>query len=184
MSTTTAQPPSPDEGPSLTEDDIYHILRNPRRRETLRHLGSTGGPATVRDLSEIVAAQETGEEPPPRDVREAVYISLHQNHLPTLAEHDIVEYDRDRKEVVPDDGARTVGRYLMAASGIGLTWDEFYRLLGICGLLVVGIAGTGIGGLSVLSPVLWMVLFLAVYAVSTAAQLLRYRGLLFGARSE
>jgi hypothetical protein len=116
--------------------------------------------------------------PPPRDVREAVYISLHQNHLPTLAEHDVVRYDRDRKGVASHDGAPHVGRHLAAISGTGVTWDEYYRLLGIVALGLVAWAGSGLPVLSAVSPLVLASTFLVLFALSTIYQLLRYRGLL------
>jgi hypothetical protein len=164
--------------PTLSDDDLHHILRNSRRRAALHYLGTSWGPTTVRDLSEVVAARETGERPPPRDVREAVYISLHQNHLPTLAEHDIVEYDRDRKEVVPRKGAAAVGRHLAAISGTGVTWDEYYRLLGILALTLVACSAAGLPLVSAVPVAGWAVGFLATFALSTVYQLVRYRGLL------
>lgn len=165
--------------PTLSDDELHHILRNPRRRATLRHLGRNWGSTTVRDLSEVVAARETGQTPPPRDVRESVYISLHQNHLPTLAEHDIVTYDRDRKEVVPNEGATHVARHLAAVSG-GVTWDEYYRLLGIVALTLIIWSAVGLPVVSAVSAVLWASTFLVLFALSATYQLLRYRGLLLG----
>jgi len=178
MSTNTESRLSLRGRPTLSDDDLHHTLRNPRRRATLHHLGTSWGPTTVRALSEVVAARETGETPPPRDVREAVYISLHQTHLPTLAEHDVVEYDRDRKEVVPCSGAPHVGRHLAAISGTGITWEEYYRLLGTLALVLVTLSAGGFPVVSAVPALAWANGFLVLFALSTIYQLLHYRGLL------
>ncbi len=53
----------------------------------------------LSDLAEEIAAAETGERPPPRNKRQSVYVTLHQTHLPKLADHGVVDYDSERKTV-------------------------------------------------------------------------------------
>jgi hypothetical protein len=79
----------------LDEGDIHDVLRNERRRHTLELLRDNGETSSVRDLSEEVAALETGESPPPRNIRQSVYVSLHQTHLPKLDDLGIAVYDAD-----------------------------------------------------------------------------------------
>jgi hypothetical protein len=62
----------------------------------------------VRDLSEAVATLETAEDPPPRNKRQSVYVSLHQTHLPKLHELGIVTYDADSKAVTLSESAHEV----------------------------------------------------------------------------
>jgi len=91
----------------------------------------------VRELSERVASAESGTSPAPRNVRESVYNSLHQTHLPRLDELGVVEYDDDRKIVTARDGARHISLYMEVETPIGLSWAEYYRSLGVVGLFVV-----------------------------------------------
>lgn len=141
---------------ALEEGEIHDILRNGRRRLTIEILRENGGVATVRDLSEWIATKETGEEPPPRDKRQSVYVSLHQTHLPKLDTLGIVSYDPEEKEVVLEDRVQEVEVYMEVIPQYGLSWAEFYFGFALLGLLTVvavlvrvpGISGVGITAVS------------------------------------
>lgn len=160
----------------LAECDVHQILSNPRRRETLARLKSGSGVITVSDLAEAVATAETGQEPAPRNVRESVYSSLHQTHLPMLHDLGIVCYDRERHEVELLAGARHVTTYMDVVTSYGVTWGEFYRAVGVVGLLTVVAADAGIPGVALVDPLLWGSAFLAVFALSACSQLWSNRG--------
>jgi predicted transcriptional regulator len=146
----------------LAASDIHDVLRNDRRRLVLERLRSGDGTSTVSELAEHIGGVESGESPPPRNVRQSVYVSLHQTHLPKLDELGIVEYDSDAKTVSLADNAADVGVYMEVVPEYGISWAEYYLGVGLLGLLsivgaVVGvpvlraIGPTGIGlGLSVL----------------------------------
>lgn len=94
-------------GDGYSRDTIHHILRNRRRRAVLFYLKYHDSPVEMRELTEEIASWECGV---PVDQltsaqRERVYVSLHQTHLPTLAEHDIIEYDKDRQKIYRSEGA-------------------------------------------------------------------------------
>ena len=91
---------------SYSADTIHHILRNKRRRAVLFYLIYNDDEATVRELSNEIAAWELGKsvEKLSAAERERVYISLHQTHLKTLDSEGIVEYNEDRKIVHKDSG--------------------------------------------------------------------------------
>jgi predicted transcriptional regulator len=142
---------------SLDEGEIHEVLRNHRRRLALEALRESGGSSTVRELSETVAARETGEEPPPRNKRQSVYVSLHQTHLPKLDELGIVAYDGDSKEVTLQQRIEEVEVYMEVVPEYGLSWGEAYfglSLLGLLGALAVvmevpGIAAVGLPRLAI-----------------------------------
>ncbi len=88
------------EDPSI--DTRFRLLSNRRRRAVLVRLQvTTDGITTLGALATHIAACET--EIAPQAVssgqRKCVYVSLHQNHLPTLAAHDVIAYDRARGTV-------------------------------------------------------------------------------------
>jgi len=118
---------------TLETGQIHDILRNDRRRLAIKCLRERGDSMSVRDLSEQVAARETGESPAPRDKRRSVYVSLHQTHLPKLDDLGIVEYDTDAKEVTLRDRAAEVTTYMEVVPRYGITWAEYYLVLGILG---------------------------------------------------
>jgi len=133
---------------SMTEDEldagqIHDILRNDRRRLAIRCLRESGGSMSVRDLSEEVATRETGESPAPRDKRRSVYVSLHQTHLPKLDDLGIMTYDTATKEVELRGRAAEITTYMEVVPRYGITWAEYYLVLGILGFGTVLAASLG-----------------------------------------
>lgn len=76
---------------------------------TLRYLVDAGQ-TDLGEIADQVAAWEhdTTIDELPAKQRKRVYISLYQSHLPTLAEHGVVEYDQDSNRVTP---TRTLSRF-------------------------------------------------------------------------
>ncbi|MFC6989123.1 hypothetical protein ACFQJD_11150 [Haloplanus sp. GCM10025708] len=104
--------PTAESDATLAEGEIHDVLRNDRRRLVLERLRNRGGSETVAELAEFVAAVEAGTSPPPRNVRQSVYVSLHQTHLPKLDELGIVTYDPNEKTVSLAAGAERVAPYM------------------------------------------------------------------------
>jgi hypothetical protein len=155
----------------MTECQIHGLLANERRRAVIERLDASPGTVTVRDLSTAIAETETGQSPPPARVRESVYTSLHQTHLPKLHELGVVEYDRERSLVHVRPAVRVVGRHMDVLNGLGITWGEYYRGLGVFGLVLVIGSLTGLPVVGALDPLLWASGTLATFAVSGAIQL-------------
>lgn len=122
---------------SIAEEEIHDILRNTRRRAVLKYLRRTVGSVSLRELSVAIAEHESGESPPPTNLRESVYNSLHQTHLPKLDREGVVVYDRDRKTVGLEDPAREVDLYMEILSPYGVTWATFYRSFAIVSMLAL-----------------------------------------------
>jgi len=136
----------------------------------LEQLGDADAPVTARELSEAIAAREAGSDPPPRDVRRSVYISLQQTHLPKLDDLDVVDYDDATREVRPGDNAAEVGVYMEVVPRYGLSFAEFHAGLGALGALLVVAAAVGVPALSAVSPAAWAV---AAFAAITGSGLYR-----------
>ncbi|WP_445972122.1 DUF7344 domain-containing protein [Halorubrum miltondacostae] len=159
----------------LPEVEVYQVLSNSRRREALTELWGQTEPMSLRELSETIAAAEAGYHPAPRPLRKSVTNTLHQTHLPKMHELGLVEYDSDRKVVSACPEARQVRRYMDVTTGLGVTWGEYYRALGILGLFFTVTAHAlppEIGGISPLVPA---TLFLCLFALSTIYQLFAAR---------
>lgn len=152
-----------DESTAIDEGDVHDVLRNVRRRELISFLGRRDGYATIQDLSEHIARLESGENPPPRNVRQSVYVSLHQTHLPKLEALGIVEYDTDSKDVTLTNRASQIEEYIGSPNGDD-RWPELYVGLGALGaLLAIGATVVDIdGGLATL-PVFIVIILLASY---------------------
>lgn len=156
--------------PELVASEIHDVLRNERRRMVLEQLGKAGDAVSARELSEMIAAREADSDPPPRNVRQSVYISLQQTHLPKLADLDIVDYDDATKEVRPGENASDVGVYMEVVPKYGLSNSEFYAALGALGALLVVATQVGVPGLSGVPPAVWALVVFAAILVSAAYQ--------------
>ena len=154
----------------IPETEIHDLLRNERRRQVIKHLQDSIGKTTLRDLSEAIAEHETGESPPPKNIRNSVYNSLHQTHLPKLDQRGIVEYESDRKTIRLTDEARSVRVYMEVVTPYGITWSEYYSALGTLSLFVVLAALIEIPVVSAVDPILWVTVFLAVFGLSLGYQ--------------
>jgi hypothetical protein len=159
-----------EEGGELAAGEIHDVLRNDRRRMVLELLGDADEPVTSRELSEAIAARETDSDPPPRNVRQSVYISLQQTHLPKLDGLGIVDYDESTKEVTPATNAPTVGVYMEVVPKYGLAYSEFYAALGVLGVLLVVAARIGVPVFTALSASTWAAVVFCVVVASAAYQ--------------
>jgi len=167
----------------LGEEEIHDVLSNERRKRTLELLKEETGSVELRTLAEWIAEAESGESPPPKNVRQSVYNSLHQTHLPKLDDHGIVDYQTDRKIISLRPKARRVDLYMEVLTPYGITWSTYYRTLAV--LALSAIIADRMDAL--LFPGEYTMLiasaFLLVIAVSTAYQLwsnnwIQVRGLL------
>jgi hypothetical protein len=161
---------------AFDENEVYDILRNERRRGVLRELAANGLASTIGRLADEIAAQEAGEAPPPTDVRQSVYVSLHQTHLPKLDNLGVVRYDRDDRtvELLPpgqevvdhlkrdsDDDGRLVA---VAAAALALA---------VVGLLLALGSLAGVPLLVSVAGVVWATVALVGVAVVSLVALLR-----------
>ncbi|GAB6862065.1 hypothetical protein JCM17092_21540 [Haloplanus litoreus] len=162
-------------GRPMTECQIHQLLANERRRAVIERLDASTGTVTVRELSTWVAETEADQSPPPVRVRDSVYTSLHQTHLPKLHDAGVVEYDRERSLVHLRPAVRQVDRHMDVVNGLGVTWGGYYRSLGVFGLLLVVGALAGLPVVERLDPLLWASGTLVVFAVSGALQLWDHR---------
>ena len=162
---------TPDRKPDLEEVEIHKVLSNERRQLTLKILGEAGGEMSARELSERIAEIETGESPPPRNIRQSAYVSLLQTHLPKLDELDVVEYDDGAKTVDLSHRAKQV-TYFMGIDKPEIT-EEIYLLLSLIGVLFVAASIVGgpllnLGHARNLAGVVFLVMFvLAAYRAAT-----------------
>ncbi len=164
----------------IDEREIHDILRNWRRRMVIKELKSSAGSMTLRELAETLAESESGESPPPRNVRNSVYNSLHQTHLPKLDDAGVVSYDTDRKTVSLESQARDVDLYMEVVTQYGITWATFYRRLMTLALLTLLGAEVGVPLLSSTPSLLLHGAFLATVAASSLYHLWSERWRFFG----
>lgn len=144
-------------GRSLSETTIHSILQNERRRYVLEYLWDEESQTTLRDVVEWIATVESNESPPPTNVRNSVYVSLHQTHLPKLDDVGIIEYDTNRKTITLQEAARDVDIYREVVTKYGFTWSAYYLGLAVLTLLAVVAADLGVPGFTWVTPGVWAI---------------------------
>lgn len=78
--------------PDRTLDDLFVLLGDARRRAALDYLVDVGE-ADVDVLVTVVHDREAGPGAPSAEDRTALEISLRHNHIPTLVEAGVVDFD-------------------------------------------------------------------------------------------
>lgn len=92
---TSQDPPRTQSSP----DQVASLLTTSRRIDVIEILAREREPTTLNDLADTITRRETGRID--TDVRKSVYITCYQSHLDQLAEHDVVEWDKDRGRIAP-----------------------------------------------------------------------------------
>ncbi|ODR80853.1 hypothetical protein BG842_02500 [Haladaptatus sp. W1] len=85
----------------LSETEINELLANRRRRVILSFLQVQDGPVEVESLIEHLTYQELEACSGDRSTRlfEEIMEAVWSEHLPLLAEHDVIKYDRESEKV-------------------------------------------------------------------------------------
>jgi predicted transcriptional regulator len=159
-----------DDNPRVSEDEIFTMLSNRRRRYVVHALSRDDADHDLGSLAEQIAAWEhdvdVGELS--YNERKRTYTSLQQTHLPKMDDVGLVEFDKNRGEVRPTESLTEVDLYLEVVSGDDLPWSKYY--LGLC-----GVATTIVVGQWVESPLFtsvpatdWIAFVVAMFAVSAA----------------
>jgi hypothetical protein len=177
---TREEPSDSDDAPTLTVDDVFHLLQDGRRRNVLRCLQGEDGAVRVVDVAERVAAWEcdTTVRALPPEERERVYVSLYHSHLPKLDDAGVVEYDESAETVERTPLADRLDPHLPSvdagddADDPARSWDGRYLgVSGFCAALLAGVAFdiaplANVSGVALSAVVL--VLFTAVTATKIA----------------
>lgn len=141
---------------NLDPVEIHEVLSNERRQLVIILLRDASDPMSARELSEQIAQEETGESPPPRNIRQSAYVSLHQTHLPKLDDLGIVDYDEGSKTVTLKDAAESqVSEYMETVPDDQLSWSEYFLGVAIIGLLLVIAADIGVPVIASVQAASW-----------------------------
>lgn len=161
----------------LSQDQVFEVLKSPRRRYALYYLRREGGMAELSDLTDQVAVWEndTTLSGLTSEQRKRVYISLYQTHLPKLDDAGIVEYDRDEGRIALSRRARELDTYLGDVSRPEIPWDRYYLALSIGSILLVLGVWFEIPPFTMVSGIATAIIILFAYGVSAITQYLYYR---------
>lgn len=112
----------------LSEEVIFDMLQNSRRRYSIDYLKQENSPVELRTLVDQIAAWETDKEPweVSSNERQRVHVSLLQSHIPALSEAGLVQYDREAKTLKLTEQAESLDMYLEVFPEGDIDWGEYY----------------------------------------------------------
>ncbi|WP_139175715.1 DUF7344 domain-containing protein [Halobellus clavatus] len=168
-----SEAPEPEEPENLTEEVLFEILANPRRRTVLREL-SRNETYEIGILAECVAGAENGTAAGDvaSEERKSAYTALQQLHLPKLHSAGLVVYDKDRGTVEPTLMKEEINIYLDVVRGNDIPWHEYYFALGVVSLLLVVVAAFDVFPFGLFPDIGWAALIVLSFLISAS---LHYR---------
>ncbi|WP_435335636.1 DUF7344 domain-containing protein [Haloarchaeobius sp. TZWWS8] len=173
MATKQTIRPPPDQSKALgpTNEELFEVLSNQRRRQALYYLlQRRDGGTTKRELSRQLAAWETQQSPEmvSSEERKRVYIALHQTHLPKLEDAGLVEYDSSTGAIELTDACDDLDGLFDTAEEQPVSWSKYYLGLGVVCLSVAGLVALGVSPFADLDGLIWAVVFPLLFVTTGA----------------
>lgn len=173
-----ADPVESEESPRISDDELFEVLSNRRRRYAVHALEATDGAAEIGDVAEQVAAWEydVDVEGVSYEERKRVYTALQQSHLPMMDDAGIVEFNKNRGLVEPTESLNDIEVYMEVVQGNEIPWSVYY--FGLSGVAASLTAAVGLGGwpFALLPDVAWATAITAMFAVSAVTHTYYARG--------
>ena len=159
------------DGGELSEEEVFEVLSNRRRRFVIHALKRAEGPVDVSELSAHVTAWERGvalDEVRYED-RRNVYSTLRRTHLPKLEEKNVVTVDEEANVVAPTPELEELDIYVEVLRSREIPWSLYYvGLAGVAVSLLLAVA-TGTPGFAALEPLDVGVFTATVFGISAVA---------------
>lgn len=164
--------------PNISDDELFEVLSNRRRRYTVHALEETNGAAEIGDVAEQVAAWEydVDIDEVSYEERKRVYTALQQSHLPMMDDAGIVKFNKDRGLVEPTESLNDIEVYMEVVQGNEIPWSVYY--LGLSGVAATLTAAVWLDAwpFAIFPDVAWMTALTAMFAVSAVAHTYYARG--------
>ena len=142
-------------GGALSEDEVFEVLSNRRRRYVVHALKRAQEPIEIADLSARVTAWEVDIDPSEvrYEDRRNVYSTLQRTHLPKMEEKNLVRVDEEENVVRPTPKLEDLDIYVEVLESQEIPWSLYYvGLAGVTTALLLAVAA-GTPGLAALSPI-------------------------------
>jgi len=169
MSITATDDGSHSEGEELSEDAVFEMLSNRRRRFVIHALKHAEEPVDVSELSRDVTAWELGLDPDEvtYDDRRNVYSTLQRTHLPKLEENNVVTVDSETHLVEPTSALEDLDVYVEVLVSREIPWSLYYvGLTGVSVSLLLAVS-TGTPGFAALDPLSVAIFVATAFGVSS-----------------
>lgn len=157
---------------SPTQDAVFEVLSNARRREVIRALREREE-VPLGQLAEQVAAWEndTTVQGVTYDQRKRVYTALQQSHLPKMDEAGAVQFDKDRGTVEPAQDIAEFDIYLEVVPGTELPRSEYYVALGAVGLALAAVVAMHVYPFTLVADLAWAAMPVVAFGLSSLVHL-------------
>jgi len=165
---------------TLSQDVIFDLLSNPRRRFVISCLKRIDQPITITDLAAEVAAweEDVPVESIEREQRKRVYVSLYQTHVPKLADAGTIDYDDDTGTVALAEPGHDISECLVTPDR-GSDWIHYYlavALVGAAAYLLLAFDAPGLAAVPDAAAVALVVLGFAAIAIAQLSSIDRVPG--------
>lgn len=175
-----ASGPEAETVPELTEDELFDVLSNRRRRYAVHLLEREDGPLRLGPLAEQIAAweHEIDREVVSCAQRKRVYTALQQIHLPRMDEAGIVAFDDRAGIVEPTEAMDAMDVYVDLVTGRDVPWSGYYLGLSSVGVAVMAGAWAGMEPLAALPDAAlatFVLVTVAVFAIGHHYHMARQR---------
>lgn len=165
-------------GSGVARQQIFDLLSNRRRRYAIHYCKRVGGPVSLSDLAEHVAAWEHGKtvDELTSAERKKVYTALQQIHLPTLERANVVEFEDHTVELTAK--ADQLDVYLDIVPADSIPWGVYYLGLAVLGFTVLAGVWVDFVPTGTVPELGWAALVLGVIAASAVVHVVtsrRYR---------
>lgn len=124
----------------LSQDLVFDLLSNRRRRFVLHYLIQENRPVSIQELSRQLAMWEF--EAPAEELTDQqekrIYVALYQTHLPKLEDAGVVDYDSDTGLVEISSQATQLQSYLDEPTEEERPWPWYYIGLAVASIVFYG----------------------------------------------
>ncbi|QLG29784.1 hypothetical protein HUG10_19475 (plasmid) [Halorarum halophilum] len=156
----------------LSQNEVYDLLSNPRRRFVISYLREHGGPIELTALAREVAAWEN--QVPAEELTDQqekrVYVSLYQTHIPKLRNAGVVDYDPDDGVIRLTATVDQLERYLPEEERTELPWQTLYIATAVVGGLFYLLTVVNAPGFAAVPDAVAGIVVVAAFLVVTLAQ--------------
>jgi len=156
----------------ISEDDLFDVLANQRRRFAVHLLKHDPGDAIeIGEMAEQIAAWENGIDTTEitSSERKRVYTALQQSHLPKMDEAGVVEFNKDRGVIRSRSALEDMDVYMDVVEGREIPWSEYY--LGLSGVAAALVSAVWLGAwpFVLLPEMVWTLAIVVAFAFSALA---------------
>lgn len=161
----------------MSQDVVFDVLSNSRRRFLLSRLQERNEPVELVELANEIAAweNETTVDELTDKQSKRVYVSVYQTHVPKLESVGLIEYDPDTGLISLAPKARQIDQYMPSEESEGRPWHRYYAGLAVLSagfyvlvvseIAVLDALSTSIAGVIIVSA--FVALSVTHYVVST-----------------